>query len=141
VIVLDASVAAKLVLLDEADTDKAAALAQDCFSRGEPLVAPPLLRSEVANILRQRMRRTGMSLAIARSLLADFLILSIVETAPGNLYDRALQLADQFNLGAVYDAHYLALAQLLGCDLWTADQRLINSLSGKLSFVRWIGDY
>ena len=87
------------------------------------------------------MRRTGMPWRLPEHYFRDFLSLFITTPTPGNLYDRALQIADQFNLGAVYDAHYLALAQLLGCDLWTADQRLINTVSGKLPFVRWIGDY
>ena len=100
-IVLDASVAAKLVLLDEADADKAAALVGDCINRGEPLVAPPLLRSEITNILRQRTRRTGMPLATARALLADFLSLSIGNTEPGGLYDRALQINPASSLAAL----------------------------------------
>ena len=140
-IVVDASVAAKLVLTDEAHADKAASLARDSASRGEPLVAPPLLPTELTNILRQRMRRVGMPLETARQLLADFLALSITLTAPADLYDRALQLAVQYNLPAAYDAHYLALAQLLGCDLWTDDQRLINALAGNPPFVQWIGAY
>jgi predicted nucleic acid-binding protein len=140
-IVLDASVAAKLVLTNEANADKAAALAQDCARRAEPLVAPPLLPSEVANVLRQRMRRASMPLSTARLLLADFLALSITLIAPADLYDRALRLADQYHLPAAYDAHYLALAQILGCDLWTDDQRLVSTLAGALTFVKWLGSY
>ena len=49
--------------------------------------------------------------------------------------DKALALL------SVNDAHYLALAQNLGCDLWTDDQRLINSLAGRLPSLKWIGDY
>jgi predicted nucleic acid-binding protein len=37
--------------------------------------------------------------------------------------------------------HYIALAELLGATLWTADQRLLRALSGRLPFVRWIADY
>ena len=44
-------------------------------------------------------------------------------------------------LAAVYDAHYVALAQMLGCSLWTADRNLVNAVQEKLPFVRWIGEY
>jgi predicted nucleic acid-binding protein len=140
-IVIDASVAAKLVLTDEPHADKALALVRDSLNRSEPVVAPALLPSEVTNILGQRMRRTQMPLQVARQLLADFLALLITLATPAGLHDRALELADQHDLSAAYDAHYLALAQLLGCDLWTADQRLVNAVGIALPFVKWIGDY
>lgn len=31
---------------------------------------------------------------------------------------------------------YLALASILGCDLWTADQRLVNAVTPSHSWVR-----
>jgi len=57
------------------------------------------------------------------------------------VHRRALQLADTYNLPAAYDAHYLALAEAFGCELWTDDQRLLRRVGGALDFVRWIGDY
>ena len=50
-------------------------------------------------------------------------------------------LADALDLPATYDAHYLALAEHLGCELWTDDQRLIRHVATSLPFVRWIGDH
>lgn len=40
---------------------------------------------------------------------------------------------------AAYDSFYLALAEMLGCDLWTADRHLHNAVEG--SWVRWAGDW
>jgi predicted nucleic acid-binding protein len=140
-IVVDASVAAKLVLTTEVRADKADALTRRCIQHGEPIVAPPLLPSEMTNILRQQMRRTGLPLVAARQLLADFFALAILLTGPADLYDRALQVADTFGLAAAYDAQYVALAQLLGCDLWTDDQALVRNLAGHARLVRWLGDY
>lgn len=53
---------------------------------------------------------------------------------------RAVELASDLGLPAVYDAHYLALAERMGCELWTADERLWNSVRTSLSWVRWIGE-
>ena len=61
--------------------------------------------------------------------------------APETLYDRALVLADQYRLPAVYDAHYVALSELLNATLWTADRRLLRALGGRLPYVHWIADY
>jgi predicted nucleic acid-binding protein len=36
---------------------------------------------------------------------------------------RALMLADTLGLSAAYDMHYLALAEAIGCELWTADAK------------------
>ncbi len=40
-----------------------------------------------------------------------------------------------------YDAHYLALAEHLGCEFWTADKRLHNAVHEKLPWVRGLGDF
>ncbi len=42
----------------------------------------------------------------------------------------------RYNLPATYDAHYLALAEWMEIDLWTADMRLVNSL--KPFKVKWV---
>ncbi len=136
----DASVAAKWAFVEEHST-QARALLRDALARQEPLVAPPLLPSEVANVIRQRLRQGQVQLDEACALLAQFLAVPISLQAPETLYDRAPVLADEHHLPAVDDAHYVALAELLGATLWTADQRLLRALGGRLPFVRWIGDY
>ena len=139
-ICVDASVAAKWIL-DEDHSETARALHDDCVRGGDPIVAPPLLPIEVTNVLRERMRRESLPLADATRLIEQFLRFPVnFRTSPG-LYQRALVLADAFALPAAYDAHYVALAQDLNCDLWTADQRLLGLVGDRLPFVRWIGDY
>lgn len=136
----DSSVAAKWAFM-EGHSSQARALLRNALTQQEPIVAPPLLPCEVANVIRQRMRQGQVRLDEARALLAQFLALPISLQAPEALYERALVLADEHNLPAVYDAHYVALAELLGATLWTADQQLLRALGGRLPFVRWIGDY
>ena len=120
-IVVDASVAAKWIL-PEPRSEQAEALYTASLQAGEPVVAPTLLLYEVSNILRQRMIRFGLSLAAAEQLMAEFSTLAVTILAPRALHQRALALAAAHNLSATYDAHYVALAEQLGCDLWTDDE-------------------
>jgi len=39
---------------------------------------------------------------------------------------------------AVYDAHYLALAERLGAEMWTADRRLCQAVGAALPWVRLV---
>ena len=73
--------------------------------------------------------------------MTRFLAFPITLTAPVRLHNQAIALADTHNLPATYDAHYLALAETLNCDLWTDDQRLIRRVGGALSFVQAIATY
>jgi predicted nucleic acid-binding protein len=41
------------------------------------------------------------------------------------------------NRAAAYDSFYLALAETLQCELWTADRRLRSAID--LPWVRWAG--
>ncbi len=145
-ICVDASLAAKWVF-EEEHSQEARALYRDSLTASDRIVAPPLLPIEVTNIVRQRMRRVKpptqapLSIAEAREALERFLALPVELELPRELHQAALELADARGLPAVYDAHYVALAQMLRCELWTADRNLAGAVQGKLPFVRWIGDY
>ena len=56
-------------------------------------------------------------------------------------HDRALELASRLNQGAICDAHYLALAETLDCELWTADDKFFRAASPVAENVRWIGEF
>lgn len=108
----------------------------------EPIVAPPLLPIEVTNILRRRIRLAdGISEGEAIELLDEFLTFPISIRNPTGLHRRALRLATALGMPAAYGAHYLALAEGLGCELWTDDQRLFRLGGASRSLVRWIGDF
>lgn len=49
-------------------------------------------------------------------------------------------MADQLRQDAAYDAHYLALAETLNCDLWTADERFYRAASATFKFVKWLAE-
>lgn len=140
-ICVDASLAVKWVL-EEEDSDRAWALYRVALRTREIIVAPPLLPIEVTNIVRQRMRRPdGPTQTEALDLLDNFLTFQVDIDNPVGLHRQALILADTHGLPAAYDGHYLALAQHLSCDFWTADQRLLNRLGTALPFVKSLADY
>lgn len=103
------------------------------------IVAPALIYYEVTNGL-YRYQKAGIlpSEAVEKALIAA-LALPIELVSNTELHTRARNIATAYNLSAVYDAHYLALAQWMEVDLWTADIRLVNSLKPhKLSWVKGI---
>ena len=54
---------------------------------------------------------------------------------------RAREIAKQFQQRTVYDSVYAALAELQGCDLWTADKKFYDAVKGNLKFVKFLPDY
>jgi predicted nucleic acid-binding protein len=141
-LVIDASVVIKR-LIREDHSDRAHALFTDTLLAGRTLFAPPLLPSEVTNVLFQRTRRqqNTISSGQADGALSLFLTLPIHLEAPPDLYPRALHFARASGQRATYGCVYVALAEILGVELWSADERLVRSTSPVAPWVRWIGDY
>jgi len=54
------------------------------------------------------------------------------------LHRQAMQKAFMYGLPAAYDAHYVALAERLSAELWTADAELANALKDRLAWVRLV---
>ena len=116
----------------------------DWLSRGEEIVSPALFRSEVTSAIRLRVYAGKMALedgreALTRSLRWPVRIRPEFRD-PAVLEVRAYELAAQFNRPRSYDAEYLAAAEILRCDLWTADKRLFNAVTHHLAWVRWAGE-
>ena len=144
-VVVDASVAVKWVLTAEDLTVQAQALLTDSLQAGRALAGPPRLPGEVANALYQRVRSQEPSRPLtddeAWEALTTFLAIPVQALAPDQLYQQAFEFARTANLPSLYDSLYVALARLLGAELWTADRRLLAALGSAAPWVRYIGDY
>jgi len=57
------------------------------------------------------------------------------------LLKRGYVLAEEFNRPTAYDAQYLALAERLACEFWTADERLFNAVTARFASIRWLGNW
>ena len=137
-IVADASLVLKWVLHEE-HTEDALALRDHWRDTGELLVAPPIFRSEVTNVLYRRARRGEISQSDALEALDA--VLSLVEIdEPPDLYKRAILLAGELKLGSTYDALYLSLAEARRCFMWTADLHLVRSVRPQFAQIRWLAE-
>ncbi|MGQ9586721.1 MAG: type II toxin-antitoxin system VapC family toxin [Anaerolineae bacterium] len=106
---------------------------------GRPLVAPTLLPYEVTSALRRYVAHGELRPEEAGEALDVVLDLGIALHGDADLHRRALHLAEHFALPAAYDAHYLALAERLGAEFWTADRRLIRALGDAVPGARLLG--
>ena len=106
----------------------------------QPLVAPTLLRYEVTNALYRAQFHGARSAAATRLALRTALLLPVRLYDDPDLHGSAIDFAARFPLPAAYDAHYLALADKLGAEFWTADRRLANTVRPHLPWVHLVGD-
>jgi predicted nucleic acid-binding protein len=137
--VVDASVAAKW-FLPEPHKDKAEKLLRDFLTDKVDLIAPDLIVAEVGNVLWHRsILRGDISATQASESFANFLAIPLTLQPSSTIAVAAFTLAAETR-HRIYDMLYVALAQQKGCELVTADEKLVNKLSGTFPFVRWVGD-
>lgn len=108
------------VLVDDGDQGQRA---RDRLS-DERLTAPELIDLEVASVLRRLCAGAQLDPARAAQALADLDDLRLERVPHRPLLRRCWELRHNVT---VYDAAYVALAEILDVTLLTADQRLTNS--------------
>lgn len=138
-VVVDTSLACKW-LVKEIHTAEANALGRVWNSQGTRIAAPYPLPVEVANVLHRKVRRGALTLPAAAQRMESLLSLGLELYHPTRLYSRALELASELRQGAAYDAHFLALAETLGCELWTADEISCRAASPVVRRVRRVAE-
>jgi predicted nucleic acid-binding protein len=139
-ICVDSSIAIKW-FVEEPDSAVAFALLNDTLARNEGIVVPVLFFSEVANVLRQRVRGNRLMLQLATTHMDHLITFPFRVESRLSVCVEALALADHYNLPAAYDAHYLAVARQHHADLWTADARFIKALRSEAAFVHDLSTY
>ena len=102
------------------------------------LVAPTLILYEITNAFHRTALAGEITSSEAEAFLERALNLGLRLYGDPPLHQEALKVAQQYNLPAAYDAHYLALAQRLKIEFWTADQRLYNAVRDSLDWVHLI---
>ncbi len=119
-IVIDASVLANVVGDDEGDGRRARAE----FRGAGDVAAPDLVDVETVSVLRKRWLAGMVTDERFAAAVGDLAQLDLDRYPTLRFMRRAFEL--RANVTA-YDSAYVALAEELGCDLLTADQRLASA--------------
>ncbi len=136
-VVIDASVMLKL-LLPEEGSEAVRGLWREWIERDAEITAPFLLACEVVSVLRNKVFRRELPPEAGDAAIAAFLGQAVSLLHPHGIEDTAWALARRLNLPTAYDAMYLALAELTGGELWTADRRFAAGLRRKAARVRLV---
>lgn len=125
-IVIDASVLANVVGDDGAD----GTMARQELRTAGAVAAPDLVDVETASVLRRRWLAGTLSARRFSAAISDLEDLELDRYPTRALVRRAYELRN--NLSA-YDAAYVALAELLQCELVTGDRKLKNATGPRCS--------
>ena len=139
-ICVDASIVAKLILV-EADSNQAEALVRYARVNEDPLVSPFHLPAEVTSAVYKRLRDGFTTFDEATQALDDLALITPYLSHPEGITQRALGIAAQLGLKYPYDAFYLALGELLNCDVWTADRALYAAARVDFPRLRLLSDF
>ncbi len=120
-IVLDASVAIRILLEDQPGHVEARDAYGAALERGQKVLAPALYQYEVGNVL---ARTQGKAERRGAMLDAAHAIVDVEHLAP-DAFHRALAVATEGKL-TFYDAAYLALAEQRDALLWTEDKEILK---------------
>jgi predicted nucleic acid-binding protein len=105
----------------------------------EELVAPPLMWSEARSVLHEMQWRHVVTVTDADAARLRLESAPVTARAPRDLGQRAWRVAEQMGWAKTYDAEYVALAQLLECQLVTDDARLRRG-ADRLGVVISVGE-
>jgi predicted nucleic acid-binding protein len=138
-VVIDANLAVYSVLKTSQSLMAAHALEQLVQSGSQPF-APGLWWYEVTSVI-HRYRFANLisdsTAYAALELLTHELGIQIVDVPMRSAFDWATRLRQK----AAYDGFYMAAAEQLGAELWTADQALFNNARQiGVSWVHWMGE-
>lgn len=136
--VVDASILVDLVAPDVPGDGPAALLVRKLAAGGE-ILAPALLWLETSNALLTGIRqgRWGGAAADAAAAELDRMPLRAADIPADRV--RAFELARRYDNWPVYDMVYVALAERVGTEFYTADERLRERLA-RLPWVRGLTD-
>jgi predicted nucleic acid-binding protein len=90
------------------------------------IIAPTLLLYEVTNALHQYQKHSMLTEQAVTTAVETALALPVKLFGDTELHRAAVEVAKRYSMAATYDAHYVALAERYGAELWTTDQKLAN---------------
>lgn len=103
-------------------------------------VVPDLIYAELANAVWKRVVREGLDPEDGAVVVSTFARLPLEATPSPPLLPTAYRLAVEHRR-TVYDGLFLALSQLAGAELVTADEALYRAVHPHLAPVLWLGEW
>jgi predicted nucleic acid-binding protein len=137
--VLDASVILKWYLMDETYGQNALELLHKFITKELNILSPSLLEYEVINGLTIAQKRGRIEEEKILTAIEGFFDLEIELKDLSHFYPKALHYCKAYHR-SIYDASYLALAEIEGISLITADEGLYRGVKSHLTWVKWIGE-
>ncbi len=140
-LVIDASTAVWVVLPVFAGVTVIERVA-DWRRRRIRLVAPMLWVAECVSAIRRGVHANVIAADEGRTAIDDLFALE-VETLPLTLQlsYSAYEWAGRLGQARAYDGFYLAMAEELGAEFWSADRRLVNAVRQLgVAWAHWVGE-
>lgn len=131
--VLDASAALRAVLPGPLGP-KAIQLQDEYLRKIHDLLSPDIFPAEVASALTKAERQKLIPVGEGALHYADLASRWPAFQSHLPLTSRAMEISSQTR-SAFYDCLYVALAEREGCEMVTADDRLLNNLQGRFPFI------
>lgn len=138
---IDANVAIKWVIKGEPHRHRARKLLQDAIQSGVTLIAPPMYEYETESVLQGRIINKKSNIQEIDAALASLEKAGVQLISTPTLVKRSREIARQYNQPQIYDSLYAALAELRGCEFWTADKRFYDAVKSGLPFVKYLAHY
>jgi predicted nucleic acid-binding protein len=139
-ICVDASLVLAFLLPEEDFTVQASSLFARWRETQETMIAPALLAFEVLSSIRLAVYSSRIDADTGDGSFAVFRQMPIEIRNPEGLWDRCWDIGKAMNTPRLYDASYLALGDIEGCDVWSADRRFVRFEGERSPRLRWVGD-
>jgi predicted nucleic acid-binding protein len=126
--------------VDEDDSTIAIQWLANWRAEGVERVVPSHAVAETTNVLIKHVIGETMAFDHALTVISELPRFVRIHKSSLDHSKRALTLCHQFGHRSVYDMHFLALAEELECELWTADERFWRAVNPAFPFVKWLGN-
>jgi predicted nucleic acid-binding protein len=144
-ICLDSSVIIK-ILLNEELSKKAETLFYNILENDQTIVLPDFAWAEIGSVLRKKVRFDSLEAENADKIWDSFLNIGAIEYVSNDtISETAWEISKTEDLPTIYDAAFVAVAKLFSnkesiCELWTADEKLLNSITDNKQYTKNLKD-
>jgi predicted nucleic acid-binding protein len=139
-ICIDASVALQWIL-PSPQSQTADSLLQKWDDADIQIISAPLLDIDTTAIIRKLMQMKLLLPQQGEQAFQIYRQMGIDIVSHPALTQTAWDLIGKYDQAHISDLHYLALAELVDADFWTANRHLFSNLKGKNQRAHFLGDY